>query len=184
MEWTVHGERTIYSSHWVSFGLIDTELPTGRRFEHEVVRTPGPAAGTVVFDRTRGVLLLWRHRFITGGRGWEIPAGHVDQGETPVEGAAREVLEETGWQVRSSQSLRPLFSYHPSSGMLDQTFHVFFSDDVEHVSDPVDWFESDRIEWVPLATVRAEVAEGRVTDGLTLTALSWCLACGPLAGER
>ncbi len=46
----------------------------------------------------RGVLLLWRHRFITDTWGWEIPAGGIDPGETPPDAAARETLEETGWE--------------------------------------------------------------------------------------
>ena len=181
MDWTAHGERTLYSSRWVSFGLIDTELPNGRRFDHEVVRAPGPAAGTVVFDAIKGVLLLWRHRFITGSRGWEIPAGRVEQGETPAQGAAREVLEETGWRVGQ---VKPLFAYHPSSGMVDQTFHVFFADDAVHETQPADWFESDRIEWVSLDDICRELAAGRVSDGLTVTALSWALVFGPLAAMR
>ncbi len=45
-----------------------------------MVLLPRPAAGTVVVDAERGVLLLWRHRFITGTWGWEIPAGGVDSG--------------------------------------------------------------------------------------------------------
>jgi 8-oxo-dGTP pyrophosphatase MutT (NUDIX family) len=49
-----------------------------------------PAAG--VHDPDRGVLLLWRHRFITDSWGYEIPAGGVDEGETPAQAATRELL--------------------------------------------------------------------------------------------
>ena len=75
MRWQVHGERTIYDSEWVRLTLADVEIPGGERFEHHVVRMPNNAAGTVVLDPERGVLLLWRHRFITDTWGWEIPAG-------------------------------------------------------------------------------------------------------------
>ena len=71
MRWTVHGERTLYDSDWVGLGLVDVEVPGGSRFDHHVVRLPHGAVGTVVHDRTRGVLLLWRHRFITDTWGWE-----------------------------------------------------------------------------------------------------------------
>lgn len=33
------------------------------------------------------------------GRGWDVPGGHIDSGEHPVEAAAREVEEETGYVV-------------------------------------------------------------------------------------
>jgi 8-oxo-dGTP pyrophosphatase MutT (NUDIX family) len=98
MRWIVHGERTLYSSPWVGLRLVDVEIPGGERFEHHVVRVPRQAAGCVVHDPDRGVLLLWRHRFITDTWGWEIPAGAVDDGERPGDAAAREVREETGWR--------------------------------------------------------------------------------------
>jgi 8-oxo-dGTP pyrophosphatase MutT (NUDIX family) len=44
------------------------------------------------------VLLLWRHPFITGIGGWEIPIGKAEPGEDPQVSAAREVEEETGWR--------------------------------------------------------------------------------------
>ena len=69
MRWTIHGERSLYESDWVRLRLVDVELPDGHRFEHHVVRLPRDAAGTVVIDPERGVLLLWRHRFVTDGWG-------------------------------------------------------------------------------------------------------------------
>src|SRR5258706_1545987 len=80
MRWTVHGERSVYASPWVGLALVDVEIPDGDRFEHHVVRVPGPAVGAIVTDEALGVLLLWRHRFITDSWGWEIPAGGVDRG--------------------------------------------------------------------------------------------------------
>lgn len=173
MRWTVHGESIVYDSPWVGLRLADVELPDGRRFDHHVIRMPRPAAGVVVADPERGVLLLWRHRFVTDSWGWEIPAGRVEDGETVAEGAAREVLEETGWRPGP---LRALTSYHPSNGVSDQTFHLFAADGAAYVGDPTDWTESERVEWLPLDRLRAEVAAGRVGDGLSLTALCWCLA--------
>ena len=75
MRWTVHGERRLYDSEWMRLVLVDVEVPGVERFDHHVVRYPQPASGTVVHDPDRGVLLLWRHRFITDTWGWEIPAG-------------------------------------------------------------------------------------------------------------
>ena len=94
MRWTVHGERIIYDSPWIRLALTDVEIPGGECFEHHVVRMPADAAGTVIHDAERGVLLLWRHRFVTDTWGWEIPAGRVDPGETLEEAAVREAIEE------------------------------------------------------------------------------------------
>jgi len=172
---TVHGERSIYDSEWMCLRLTDVELPGGHRFEHHVVRYPHDAAGTVVVDPDGRMLLLWRHRFITDTWGWEIPAGRLDPGETPAQAAAREVLEETGWRPGP---LRPLTSYHPSNGSADQVFHLFVADGAHQVGDPVDAFESERIEWVDPERVRAEIRAGRMPDGMSLTAVLWWLGLG------
>lgn len=172
MEWIEHGERSLYESPWVSLRLVDIEVPGGPRFDHHVVRRARPAAGAVVFDPARGVLLLWRHRFITRSWGWEIPAGGVEVAESLADAAAREVLEETGWRAGP---LTHLFGYNPSNGLSDQRFEIFAAAGAEHVGEPSDPSEADRIEWLPLAAVRDVVRGGEVTDGLSLTALSWWL---------
>jgi 8-oxo-dGTP pyrophosphatase MutT (NUDIX family) len=173
MKWTVHGERSIYESPWMRLRLADVELPDGHRFDHHIVRFDQPAAGTVVRDPERGYLLMWRHRFITDQYGWEIPAGRVDEGEEPLAAAEREALEETGWKPGP---LTHLTTYAPSDGSSDQRFHLYTADGATYVGDPVDQYESERIEWVPVPEVRKLIATGQVNDGLSLTALLWVLA--------
>lgn len=168
MRWTVHGERDVYRSPWVALTLVDVEVPGGARFDHHVMRSPRAAAGVVIDDDERGVLLLYRHRFITDTWGWEIPAGGVDDGESPAEAASREAVEEVGWRP---VGIEPVLSYHPSNGISDQTFHLFRASGAERVGEPTDPAESERIEWLPRAEVLRLVADGEVTDGLSLTAL-------------
>jgi 8-oxo-dGTP pyrophosphatase MutT (NUDIX family) len=169
MRWTVHGERAIYSSPWVSLALVDVELPDGERFEHHVVRLPHDAASCVVEDPERGILLLWRHRFITDTWGWEVPAGRIDPGENAVDAAARECLEETGW--RPLGELEPLGVWYPTNGLCDQAFNAFRADAAEHVGEPVDAHEAERIEWLPWERIREEIGAGRVLDGFSLGSL-------------
>jgi 8-oxo-dGTP pyrophosphatase MutT (NUDIX family) len=173
MRWTVHGERVLYDSEWVRLTLVDVEIPGEPRFEHHVVRMPNQASGTVVHDPERGVLLLWRHRFITDTWGWEIPAGRIDDGESPEEAAAREVLEETGWRP---SPLRPLIAYQPTNGLSDQRFHLFVADGATYVGEPTDPGEAERIEWVPVADVRRFARDGEMPDGLSLTAILYAIA--------
>jgi 8-oxo-dGTP pyrophosphatase MutT (NUDIX family) len=173
MRWTIHGERSIYDSEWIQVRLADVELPDGHRFDHHVVRFPQGAAGTVIRDPERGLLLMWRHRFITDTWGWEIPAGRIEVGEDPERAADREALEETGWQPGP---LTRLGTYAPSNGSTDQLFHLYWAAGATYVGDPVDGYESERIAWVPVAEVRRLIADGQVHDGLSLTALLWVLA--------
>ena len=175
MKWIVHGERVVYDNEWIRLALTDVEIPGERRFEHHVIRMPADAAGTLIYDDHLGVLLLWRHRFVTDTWGWEVPAGRVDPGETPIQAAAREAYEETGWKPGP---IRHLTTYFPHNGLNDCAFHLFAADGAAHVGDPTDPSESERIEWLPLDRLRDEVRSGNIRDGLSLTAVLWWLQFG------
>lgn len=176
MRWIVHGERALYSSSWVGLRLVDVEIPGGDRFEHHVVRVPREAAGCVVHDPERGVLLLWRHRFITDTWGWEIPAGRVDPGETLEQAAERETIEETGWRPLELEYTG--FS-HPTNGLMQQRFEYFLAPRAERVGD-FDRTETESIAWFAPDDVRTLIEQGEVPDGLSVTALATALALGRL----
>jgi hypothetical protein len=53
-------------------------------------------------------------------------------------------------------------SVEPSNGLTDARHHIYWSDRGEYVGHPVDDFESDRREWVPLKLVPDMIARGEV----------------------
>ncbi len=171
--WDIHGERALYRSDWLDLKLVDVELPSGARFEHHVVRSPRAAAAAVVRYPGRGVLLIYRHRFITDSWGWEVPAGGVDRGETPEQAARRETIEEAGWEPRP---LRLIGSYFPSNGLCDQAFHVFSATSARHVGEPTNHDETERIAWMAEDEVKDMIRRGEIHDGFSLTALLWTFA--------
>lgn len=170
MRWTVHSEKPLYQDEWLDIRVADVEITGGRHLEHRLIRTP-PGAGCVVV-RDGQVLLLWRHRFITGTYGWEIPVGKIDSGEDPARAAGRETEEETGWRVGP---LRFLLRVEPTPGLSDSVHHIYLADGAERVGPPEDDFESDRVAWVPLAKVPGLIASGDITTGTTLAALLYAI---------
>lgn len=179
MQWTVHGRRPIYESPWVSLDLVDVELPDGQRFEQHVVRMARPVAGAAVIRQPGQVLLIWRHRHVTGTWGWEIPTGRVEEGESPAQAAAREVEEETGWRPGP---LRLLVASQPSNGSVDSVHHLFRADGARYAGPPSDRTEADRIEWIPLADVAGLIDQGAIVSGPTLIALLYLLMSRRPAG--
>lgn len=167
--WTVHHTRPVYRSPWVDVWLDDVELPGGQHVEHHVVKFPRASVGTVAVDGDR-TLLIWRHRYITDTWGWEIPAGWVDPGEDLATAAAREVEEETGYRAGA---IAPLFEYKPMAGISTMHYTAFLATDLTDTGQPVDEAEAVKVEWIPLADLPDLAADGQITDGPSLTALSY-----------
>ncbi|MFJ3214440.1 NUDIX domain-containing protein [Kitasatospora sp. NPDC086801] len=86
---------------------------------HEVVAQPRTAAGVLFFDEDNRVLLVKP----TYKPGWEIPGGYLHAGETPSEGAAREVKEELGITPPIGRLLVADWAPHPTEG--DKLLFVF-----------------------------------------------------------
>ncbi|MFJ2110831.1 MULTISPECIES: NUDIX domain-containing protein [unclassified Streptomyces] len=87
--------------------------------DYETVAQPRTAAGVLFFDEAGGVLLVKP----TYKPGWEIPGGYLHPGETPSEGAAREVKEEIGITLPIGRLLVADWAPHPTEG--DKLLFVF-----------------------------------------------------------
>ncbi|MBI1758247.1 MAG: NUDIX hydrolase [Actinobacteria bacterium] len=180
MRWETCGRRAVYLSDWVEVWLDDVEVPGGQRFEHHVLRFPRPSVAAVVL-RGEATLLLWRHRFITDSWGWEIPAGWTDHPDEGLEVAVRrEIEEETGHRAAH---VEPMTSYHALSGISPMRYTVFLATEVTRIGDPTDGSESTRVEWVPLADIPRLAAAGHISDGPSLTALSYYLGIHRAVGH-
>ncbi len=157
MQWTKQNEQTVYENRWFSVNLADVELPDGRHLDHFLIRLRPVAVATVV-NEANEVLLLWRHRFITDSWGWELAAGVVEDGEDV---AAR---PPGNWRRRPAGGRGP--APPDERGAVQRphrrVHHIYWAEHGEYVGHPVDDFESDRREWVPLKLVPDLVARGEV----------------------
>lgn len=174
--WTVLARRTLYQSAWVGLQHVDVRLPDGDVIHDlHLVTYPFQAAAVVPIGDDGNILLIDHYRFQTDTRGWEIPAGKIDAGETPAQAAARELLEETGHSV---DALKYLGRYHPSNGSSNQVFHVFVARGVTRVSGIKDTNEVIGVKWFTPAQVRALIQRNEILDGLSLTGLCWAIVQG------
>jgi 8-oxo-dGTP pyrophosphatase MutT (NUDIX family) len=167
MRWRNLGEKPLFQTPWFQLKTAEVELPGGKRIDHYLLRLP-PAVLTAVLDDRDRVLLLWRHRFIPDSWGWELPSGIAEPGEDLAAAAARQALQESGWEpVRP----RPLLRLEPSPSLTDSVSHIFWTGEAIHRGDPPAAFEAERVEWVPLAQVPSLIADGKITAAVTAAAL-------------
>lgn len=159
LSWSTYGRRTVYDNRWARVELVEVEAPDGRRFEHHVVRLDRVAVALIVNERNE-FLMLYRYRFATDDWGYELVGGLVEEGEEPVETAAREAVEETGWRPMGEPE--PLVSLQPLPGIVDSPIHAFLWRGGEKVGEPTDLEEAARIEWIGVDQAVELVRQGKV----------------------
>ncbi len=116
------------------------------------------------------LLMVGQFRFGTHEMSLEFPAGCLDEGEAPLDAAARELREETGYAPVGEG--RILGMARPNPALQDNTCWFVHFDKVCSAGSP-QWDEHEQIEvrTLPLATIRRMAVEGTVSHGLAHAAL-------------
>jgi ADP-ribose pyrophosphatase len=96
-------------------------MPSGRKVTVDVIRHP-PSAVIVPVPEPGQVILIRQYRYPVGRWLWELPAGSVDEGETPEQAARRECHEEIGQVPETVVRLGAMF---PTPGYCDEEMFFF-----------------------------------------------------------
>lgn len=164
----INRER-VFNGKVFSVDREDVRLPHGRTVKVDVVRHPKSVVLAPVPEPGH-VILIRQYRHAVGRWLWELPAGSVDEGESPEEAARRECHEEIG-QV--PDTIVRLGAFYPTPGYCDEEM-VFFR--VSGLSDPteaaaVDEDEDIEARTFTLGEARDMVRSGEVTDMKTVVGL-------------
>jgi ADP-ribose pyrophosphatase len=138
-------------------------MPGGRTATREVVEHYGAVAVAAV-DADDRLLMIHQYRHPLGRRIWELPAGLLDlAGEDPVEGAARELLEETG---AVAGDWRVLIDVAVSPGFCDEAVRVYLARDLTTgVRPDAENEEADlSVHWFDLGEAVGRVLSGEIVN--------------------
>jgi len=144
--------------------------PDGFEIKRAIVQHRGSAVMMAVDGRDR-ILLVRQYRLPARQYLWELPAGRVDEGETPLQAAKRELAEETGYRARTWKKLA---EFYPSPGFLAEKMTIYIATGLtEGVQTPM---EDERIQtrWFSADEIDRLVERGKILDGKTMIGfLKW-----------
>lgn len=167
MELTVESRTVLHSARKFRLERWTGHRPDGRRWEHEVIVHPGAAVVLPILPDGR-VLLIANQRPTVRGELLELPAGTLEDGESPRACAARELVEETGWQAGR---LEPLVEFYSSPGICTERMHVFLASELVPGAPAREADEVIRTVPMDWEEVHRALAAGRIQDGKTLVGL-------------
>ena len=166
--WIRRSRRVAYENPWITIWHDEVDRPDGSPGIYGVVHFAGAAVGVVVLDAEDRVLLVGQHRYALDAYSWEIPEGGVPAGESPLDGARRELREETGVEATD---WRVLLRFHLSNSITDEAGVLFLARANGRVDAHPDPTEELAVDWRPFDEALAMVVDGRITDAMTIMAL-------------
>jgi ADP-ribose diphosphatase len=169
----VLSSRVSYQGPVFSVTTDEVEEPGGVRARRDVVRHSGSIVVLAVDDRKNHeprILLERQYRHAAQSMMWELPAGRIDEGETALTAAKRELLEETGYSARR---WKRILHFYVSPGFLDETMTIYLAQGLRAgVAQPE---EDERIAttFFTLTEAKNMVIRGRIRDAKTICGVLW-----------
>src|SRR3989304_4520915 len=162
----------IYSGKKINVRKDEIVLDNGRKVLREVIEHPGSAA-IIPFITKDEIVLIQQYRHAVKELIYEIPAGTLDEGETFITCAERELEEEIGYKAGK---LEPLIILYPSPGILSETMHIFKATNLvkTETNHQVDESIKGTIQ-VKLSEALEMVKKGLLRDAKTVCSILMCL---------
>lgn len=168
--WRRLSRQVAYANPWITVWHDEVVRPDGQPGIYGVVHFPYPATGVVAIDEQDRVLLVGQYRYTLDAYAWEIPEGAGAPGESPLQGAQRELREETGYEARDWRELGRCWT---SNSVTDERAWLFVATGLTpgkatpEGTEPIEW------RWVSFAEALAMCRDGRILDAMSIVALQW-----------
>jgi ADP-ribose pyrophosphatase len=157
----VVGSEVLFDHPWARV-VVDTLDCGGRERPYFYLESPVDAVATVGLTGAGEILLTRQYRHPVGRVIYDLPAGRLEPGEDPQEGARREFEEETGFFPKSVEYLG---TYNQFPGSLRVTTNLFFAKDLVPTHQRLDEGEELEIVLMPVHEVLEMIKSGEVLDG-------------------
>lgn len=178
----VLSSRVSYRGPVFSVTTDEVEEPGGVRARRDVIRHSGSVVVLAVDVRAVDdsakaarkaeprILLERQYRHAAQSMMWELPAGRIDDGETALTAAKRELLEETGYTARQ---WKRILHFYASPGFLDETMTIYLAQGLQAGKAQPEADERIATRFFTLSEAKRMALHGRIRDAKTISGILW-----------
>ncbi|MDP2966272.1 MAG: NUDIX hydrolase [Pelolinea sp.] len=164
---TILSRKTVFNGHAFDVEKLQVRLPDGRERAYDLV-SHKDSVTLVPLDSDGTLLFVSQYRMGCECEMLELPAGVMDDGETPEACAAREIREETGM---AAGSLRLLGSVYLAAGYSSEINHILLATGLTHAPLDMDEDEFLNVKRFSVEVIRKMIEKGELIDSKSLAAL-------------
>lgn len=159
-------KKYIYKGRILNLHVDDVLLPDGSPAKREAVEHSGGSA--IYCERDGKVLLVRQFRYPYDEEIWEIPAGKLNEGESPDITALRELEEEGG--IKAERVVKT-FEVYPTPAYTNEVIRIYRAEGLTETEQHLDKDEFLSGQWFDKDTLKEMIKDGRIKDAKTLIAL-------------
>ena len=161
--------KTVHEGNYLTLNRDEVLLPNGNKSTREWIKHPGAVCCIPILPDGK-IGLIKQYRYAVKEQMIEIPAGKLDQNETPERCAIRELEEEIGYKA---DKITFLTNIHPAIGFTDEKMWLYLAENLVKSEQNLD---SD--EFLVLFPTKLEEAvemvwRGEITDVKTIIGILW-----------
>ncbi len=168
----VNGRRRLYEGRVFRMVRENVTLDNGTTADLDFIEHPG-AAAIVPLQESGDVVLVRQYRHALKEYIWEIPAGTLVPGESGLECARRELIEETGYTAAAWQTLGEIT---PVPGYSDERIFLFLASELSPAAQALDPEEVLAVHRLTLPKALDMISAGEIRDAKSI--------CGLLLAQR
>ncbi len=159
--------RTIFEGRAIKVRVDTVITPAGRKTSREIVEHSNCVA-IVAIDEEDNVLLESQFRKPVERELLEIPAGGIEEGESPEAAVKRELREEVGYLPKRVELLGGFYS---SPGYSSEYLYLYLATDLVPERLVAEDTEEIRLVRVPVAEIPALITQGKLCDAKSIAGL-------------
>jgi 8-oxo-dGTP pyrophosphatase MutT (NUDIX family) len=168
--WKTISQETAYENAWIRVEHHDVINPAGNRGIYGKVHYKNTAISIVAIDSEGYTYLVGQYRYTLNAYSWEVPEGgcSIESGESTLEAAKRELLEETGLVATQWTEIGEIYL---SNSVSDERAVMYVAKNLSQQQACPDETEQLKIRRIPLTEAIEMAQNGQIKDALSVLTL-------------
>ncbi len=170
IDYKLLNKRTAYKGKRITVEELNYYNPRDNKNIYREHVLAGDAAIIMPITDNNEVIMIQEPRTPIGKTVLAFPAGMIEKGETPEEGAIRELEEETGYKAKNLKKIREVY---PAIGYSNEKTIIFIARDLEKTQRNLDATEDIKVIKLPLDEVKRMLETNEIMTSSETVALMY-----------